>query len=67
MSARNQPPKTQIAEDGLRYTSKAAGSAFAKFGRQGIEPRRARQVVDLACIQHPYVTQSALGGSIPLE
>jgi hypothetical protein len=30
MSARNQPPKTQIAEDGLRYTSNAAGSAFAK-------------------------------------
>ncbi len=30
MSTRNLPPKTQIAEDGLRYTAKASGSSYTK-------------------------------------
>ncbi|WP_157269132.1 hypothetical protein [Azohydromonas aeria] len=36
VSTRNQPTKTQIAEDGLRYTSKAAGSTFAKPAQSAV-------------------------------
>ena len=36
MSSKHQPPKTQIAEDGLRYTAKAAGSAFSKPAQSAV-------------------------------
>jgi hypothetical protein len=36
VNTRHQPPKTQIAEDGLHYTTKTAGSAYSRPAQSAV-------------------------------